>query len=674
MLPQDLDSIHRGFQCASIICTISFFLITTLAQSFMSNKEASRKRFNLWVLEICVSCILVLMTAFESFVAARLSDPYSTGDPELVYYLFLNLTWTILLLGLFSCWGATGHPHYGAWSILLFCSGGAFAIKRNREATTHLSLVLMLQICCLGLNSVLIGIGILRHVVAVPKNEATVDEAQPLLRSEEPSEAKEDSEEKDQEELDREKIRSRPFWQYMASFKIFLPYMYPSSHQQQAYFLGMCVCTILCRGMAFATPLCLGRVVDSFNGSEMPWKAIILYGSLKLVNSEAGILLVHDWLSVKMSIDMATSLNRHAYNSMMNLSAEFHDSKKSFITWSIIHNGQQVIGLFNDTLFVLIPMLLDLIVAASVLTYMFGPYMLYTITFTTVMFYWIMLSTLKQKTTLRRSYVDAFYDADQQMSESSSNWTTVNQFGQIQYEIDRYRNKSSAVKLLLMSYYVYDLLARALRQIVPALSFIAACAIAALQIIHHQHKIGDFVVLITYWTQLMSPLGSLAREFSSIGEKLVSAEKLLVLLEKSPKVCDQELAIPFIFKAGAVEFQNVTFSYDGERIVTEGINFHAEAGKTTAIVGPSGGGKSTIFSLLYRSYDIQEGRILIDGQDIKTLQMASFRKSIATVPQNPQVFNSKFKFSAKEGLQGQTRPDSILIDDETSSRLPGSYL
>lgn len=642
MLPQDLDSIHRGFQFASIICTISFFLITTLAQSFMSNKEASRKRFNLWVLEICVSCIIVLMTAFESFVAARLSDPYSTGDPELVYYLFLNLTWTILLLDLFSRWGATGHPHYGAWSILLFCSGGAFTIKGNREATTNLSLKSILQICCLGLNSVLIGIGILKHVVAVPNNEAIVDEAQPLLRSEEPPEAKEDNEEKDQEELDREKIRSRPFWQYMASFKIFLPYMYPSSHQQQACVLGMCVCTIICRGMAFATPLCLGRVIDSLNGSEMPWKAIILYGSLKLVNSEAGILLVHDWLSVKMSIDMATSLNRHAYNSMMNLSAEFHDSKKSFITWSIIHNGQQVIGLFNDTLFVLIPMLLDLIVAASVLTYMFGPYMLYIITLTTVMFYWIMFSTLKQKTTLRRSYVDAFYDADQQMSESSSNWTTVNQFGQIQYEIDRYRNKSSAVKLLLMSYYVYDLLARALRQIVPALSFIAACALAALQIIHHQHKIGDFVVLITYWTQLMSPLGSLAREFSSIGEKLVSAEKLLVLLEKSPKVCDQELAIPFIFKAGAVEFQNVTFSYDGERVVTEGISFYAEAGKTTAIVGPSGGGKSTIFSLLYRSYDIQEGSILIDGQDIKTLQMASFRKHVATVPQNPQVFNSKF--------------------------------
>ncbi|KAK5044827.1 hypothetical protein LTR84_010365 [Exophiala bonariae] len=497
----------------------------------------------------------------------------------------------------------------------------------------------MLQVCYICLKSALIITSLLHHGIASSGEAVTPEEAQPLLGTEQPTANREEDREKYPEELDREKIRDRPVWQYLASFKILLPCMYPSSGQQKIHFVGICTCTFLGGILETVTPLCLGGVIDLLDGFHMPWRAIALYGSLTFANSDAGIFLVRDWLSAKMNIEMTTNLTQHSYNAIMNLSADFHDSKKTNITYSIIHNGQQVIDLFNDVLFVIFPMLLDVIAAASVLTYMFGPYMLYTITLTTVVFYWIMFTSLKQKTALRRLYVDAFHDADHQMSESFINWNTVSQFGQIQYEIGRYRDKSRAVQVLAMKSYFYSMITRAVRQLVPTMSFIAACAIAALQIIHHQHKISDFVVLITYWGQLIRPLGFLASKFTDIGNKSVSTEKLLVLLEKNPAVCDEELANPFIFRGGAIEFENVTFSYDRQRTVTDGISFRAEPDKTTAPVGLSGGGKSTIFNLLYRSYDIEQGRILIDGQDIKTLQMASFRKHIATVSQNPQVFN-----------------------------------
>lgn len=636
------SSFQRGLQLTTIVVPVLFYTTTAIVRSFSSTVQAKYERLNLWRFQICISGLIVLTTVVEAFVVARISDPYSTADPQLVYQLFLNLVWTILFLGLIGSWGTTRYPHYGSWSILFVLSSRVLCIGKFENQASFI-----LQICRLTLNFSLIGTGFLYCFVSKSQDDSTADEAQPLLGSEEPSTSKKKEKEKDQEELDREKIRQRPFWEYLASFKVFLPFMYPSSREQQIYMAGMSLCTLLCRLIAFSLPLCLGRVIDSLNSSEMPWRAIMLYGSLKLAYSSAGVPMVNDWLYTKVHTDMSTNLSRHSYNCIMSLSAEFHDSQKTSITWSSMQNGEQVISLFHDTIFGVLPTLVDLVAAASVLTFLFGPYMLYTITITIVMFYWLMFQTLKQKTILRRLWVDAFHDEYYQLTESSTNWTTVSHFGQIPHEIQRYREKSTITQAALMTYWFCDLLARAVRQLVPTISFVAACGIAALQIIHKQHKIGDFVVLVTYWAQLTGPLGSLAHEFTTMGQKLVQAEKLLVLLEKTPATYDKEDASTFNFTQGAVEFEDVTFSYDGKRKVSDGISFQATPGRTIALVGPSGGGKSTILKLLYRFYDIEKGRILIDGQDIQKVKMETFRKHIATVPQNPAVFNSKSTFRVK---------------------------
>jgi len=633
------SSFQRALEASSLVVPVLFYTTTAMVRSFSSAPEVKCERLNVWRFQICITGLVVLTTAVEAFVVARNSDPYSTADPQLVYQLFLNLVWTILFLGLIGCWGMTTYPHYGTWSILFVLSSGVLVIGKIENYATFI-----LQICRLALNFSLISIGLLYHFVRKSQDQGTADEAQPLLGSDEPSTTKKKDKEKDQEELDREKIRQRPFWDYLASFKVFLPYMYPSSREQQVYMVGMCVCTFLGRVVAFSLPLCLGGVIDSLNTNEMPWKAIMVYGSLKLASSAAGIPMINEWMYTKVHTDMSTNLSRHSYNHIMSLSAQFHDSQKTSITWSSMQNGEKVISLFHDTFFGVLPTIVDLVAAASVLTFLFGPYMLYTIAITVIMFYWLMFQTLKQKTDLRRLWIDAFHDEYYQLTESSTHWTTVSHFGQIPHEIKRYRDKSTITQAALMTYWFCDLLARAVRQVVPTLSFVAACGIAALQIIHQQHKIGDFVVLVTYWGQLTGPLGSLAHEFTTMGQKLVQAEKLLVLLEKTPAIYDKEDTATFNFSEGAVEFEDVTFSYDGKRKVSEGLSFKATPGKTIALVGPSGGGKSTIFKLLYRFYDVEKGRILIDGQDIQKVKIDTFRKHIATVPQNPAVFNSKSTF------------------------------
>ena len=120
-------------------------------------------------------------------------------------------------------------------------------------------------------------------------------------------------------------------------------------------------------------------------------------------------------------------------------------------------------------------------------------------------------------------------------------------------------------------------------------------------------------------------------------QDLIDAEAILDLFQKKPTV--KEGNAPFAFKQGAVHFRGVKFSYDGEKGIIKDFNFHAKPGQKVALVGQTGGGKSTILRLLFRFYDVQEGSIMVDDQDLRDVTLASLREHIGVVPQDPSLFN-----------------------------------
>ena len=124
-----------------------------------------------------------------------------------------------------------------------------------------------------------------------------------------------------------------------------------------------------------------------------------------------------------------------------------------------------------------------------------------------------------------------------------------------------------------------------------------------------------------------------------MARSLVDAEKLKTLLAKQPKIVDADNATPFVFRGGKVLFEDVCFSYDGNRQATENVSFCIAPGETVAFVGETGGGKSTIFKLLFRFFDPGKGRILIDDQDLKTIELITFRDYVGIVPQDPLLFH-----------------------------------
>lgn len=172
----------------------------------------------------------------------------------------------------------------------------------------------------------------------------------------------------------------------------------------------------------------------------------------------------------------------------------------------------------------------------------------------------------------------------------------------------------------------------------------------------HPHRVtqgvldvGDFVLYITYIIQLYSPLNFFGTYYRLIQQAFIDMENLLDLLDVDPEIQDMLGARPIQLSEGKIEFRNVYFHYTPEKPILHDVSFTVEPGKTLALVGPSGAGKSTIIRLLFRFYDLQDGVILLDGQDVRHVTQASVRQNIGVVPQDTVLFNDIIRYNIRYG-------------------------
>jgi ATP-binding cassette, subfamily B, vacuolar membrane transporter HMT1/ACLQ len=165
------------------------------------------------------------------------------------------------------------------------------------------------------------------------------------------------------------------------------------------------------------------------------------------------------------------------------------------------------------------------------------------------------------------------------------------------------------------------------------MGLLAACLLSAYRVSQSQATVGNFVSLLTYMAQLQAPLNFLGSYYRIIQSNLIDAERMLELFTQEPTVTDKPDAKDLVVKEGEIKFEKVNFAYDTRRPALKDLTFTAPPGRTVALVGESGGGKSTILRLLFRFYDVSEGRITIDGQDLRDVKLQSLRKNIGIVPQ-----------------------------------------
>ena len=161
--------------------------------------------------------------------------------------------------------------------------------------------------------------------------------------------------------------------------------------------------------------------------------------------------------------------------------------------------------------------------------------------------------------------------------------------------------------------------------------------------------VGDFVLYCTYIIQLYAPLNFFGTYYRMIQQAFVDMENMFDLLDVEPEILDVPGAEAIDITGGQIEFRNVYFHYVPEKPILRDVSFVVPPGQTVALVGPSGAGKSTIIRLLFRFYDIQDGEITVDGQDIRRVTQSSVRQTIGVVPQDTVLFNDIIRYNIRYG-------------------------
>ena len=187
---------------------------------------------------------------------------------------------------------------------------------------------------------------------------------------------------------------------------------------------------------------------------------------------------------------------------------------------------------------------------------------------------------------------------------------------------------------------------------------------AALDVMAGTKTVGDFVMVNLLLLQLFIPLNFMGTVYREIKQSLIDIERMMDVLDQSPEVADRPGAKPLVVAGGTIRFENVSFCYEPERIILDGLSFEVPAGKMVAIVGPSGAGKSTISRILLRFYDISGGRVTIDGQDIRDVTQTSLRAALGVVPQDTVLFNDTILYNIRYG-----RPDATDEEVREAARL-----
>lgn len=458
----------------------------------------------------------------------------------------------------------------------------------------------------------------------------------------------------------------------LATLRNLLPYLWPAGRRDLRF--RVLIALVLMVGAKVTTvyvPLILRSAVDNLSPGAgasaanlveneplivLPLGLLLAYGLARILG--VAFAQVRDAVFSKVAQHAIRQVALQTFDHLHRLSLRFHlDRQTGGLTRAIDRGTKGIEFLLFFVLFNILPTILEILFVSGILWYLFD-WRFAAVTIVTILLYIFLTFVITEwRIKLRRRMNDADNDANTKSVDSLLNFETVKYFGNEGHETRRFDTALKSYEKAAVDSRVSLSALNSGQAIIISIGVVAIMVMAAMGVVAGVMTLGDFVMVNAYLIQLAMPLNLLGTVYREIKQSLIDMEVMFNLLGTGAEILDRPDAQSLVPEGGEVVFRNVSFGYDARRPILRNVDFTVPAGKTVAIVGPSGAGKSTISRLLFRFYDVTDGQILIDGQDLREVTQDSLRASIGIVPQDTVLFNDTVYYNIAYGRPSATREE-----------------
>ncbi|SPO02972.1 related to vacuolar membrane protein HMT1 (heavy metal tolerance protein) [Cephalotrichum gorgonifer] len=467
-----------------------------------------------------------------------------------------------------------------------------------------------------------------------------------------------------------EKMPDRNWWEYLRGYALFSPYLWPRGSTELQVRIFICVVLLIAqRVVNVLLPYQIGKVADRLAGTlsgqdlhlssraeDVPWFSLWLVNFLMLIQGQGGLLgSLRSIIWVKVSQYSYKALEMAAFQHVHSLSLDFHLGKRTGEVLSALNKGGAINTFLEQVTFQLMPMIVDLLLAIYFFYRVFNPTYAAIVSVNTFWYLYLTVKMARTRADQRREMTNADREEEAVKNDSITSYETVKYFNAEQCEFRRFESAIDEFQKAEAKVSYGTNMMSVAQNAVYVTGLAVALTVCAIQVWMGLRTVGEFTTLLMYLQQMQQPLNFFSQFYRMIQQALISGERLLELFKIQPSVQDLPHAQDLTTCEGHIRFKGVKFAYGKNQEPAIGkLDFECAPGTTTAFVGESGGGKSTVFRLMFRYYNCSEGSIAVDGHDVKDLTIDSVRRYIGVVPQDTILFNETLMYNLKYARPGCT--------------------